>query len=236
MPNITDGLTSQQFSAGKKPQKGRPWRASMPSGARCHRGVWGRILGRLPVSERFWKAWLSMVAGIADGTISALTHLFAIAGRWSNPGYAVSGNMLIKRDNRSQETCSIRILGYCICLPGSANEQFGLILGAHSSMEGLVIVNLEASTTVEKWTLVKIADAILLCYIVWVLRCYDWDYILCIILFFSEMFGQMHASCQLYKLLHFIECAGAGLATSFYYYILEFSGRIFQLWCSCAHG
>jgi len=38
-------------------------------------------------------------------------------------------------------------------LEGSANEQFGLILGAHSSMEGLVIVNLEASTTVEKWNL-----------------------------------------------------------------------------------
>lgn len=58
---------------------------------------------------------------------------------------------------------------YCIRLPGSANEQFGLILGAHSSMEGLVIVNLEASTTVEKWTLVKIADSILLCYIVCVM-------------------------------------------------------------------
>ena len=34
-----------------------------------------------------------------------------VTGRWSNPRYAVSGNMLIKRDNRSQETCSIRILG-----------------------------------------------------------------------------------------------------------------------------
>lgn len=52
-------------------------------------------------------------------------------------------------------------------LEGSANEQFGLILGAHSSMEGLVIVNLEPSTTVEKWNLenpesaIKAAHAVL---------------------------------------------------------------------------
>ncbi len=63
-------------------------------------------------------------------------------------------------------------------------------------MEGLVIVNLEACATVEKWTLVKIADLILLGgYIVWV----SW----CVMLWLSCFQVRFLAKCMPIKLLHF---------------------------------
>lgn len=74
---------------------------------------------------------------------------------WHNLSSRISG-----QEDRGSHSC------FRALLEGSANEHFGLILGAHSSMEGLVIVNLDGSATVEKWNLENPESAIKAAYAV----------------------------------------------------------------------